>query len=76
MSRSYVVFGKVITLPFTTYIFIKSLYNCVQFCNTPPLLLQFSFGLLLFRALDSQFVFYHAPDKLIFVLPRIGHNPL
>lgn len=70
-------FGKSFVCQLTCHIvLIKSLYNCVQFRNTPPLLLQLSFGLLLFRALNSQFVFYHAPDKLIFVLPRIGHNPL
>ena len=28
MSRSYVVFGKVRTLPFTTYIFIEALGEC------------------------------------------------
>ena len=76
MSRSYVVFGKVLSSPFTTYIFIKSLYNRVQFCNMPFLLLQLSFGLFLFRVLDSQLVFHHATDKFILVLPRIGHNTL
>ena len=33
MSRSYVVFGKVITLPFTTYIFIQTLKDAAQFCD-------------------------------------------
>ena len=38
MSRSYVVFGKVRTLPFTTYIFIETLDNRVNFRDTAGML--------------------------------------
>ena len=76
MSRSYVVFGKVRTLPFTTYIFVKSLYNHVKFRDTPSLFLQLSLRLLLFCALDSQLVFHNPSNKFALVLLSIGHYTL
>ena len=42
MSRSYVVFGKVITLPFTTYIFVKLLDDGVDFADALGLLCKLS----------------------------------
>ena len=70
-------FGKPFVCQLARHIvLVKSLYNRVQLRNTPLLLLQFSFRLFLFRALDSQLVFYHTPNKFILVLPCIGHNTL
>jgi hypothetical protein len=44
MSRSYVVFGKAITLPFTTYIFIQPLEDGGEFRN--PFFCRFQLFLL------------------------------
>ena len=76
MSRSYVVFGKVRTLPFTTYIFIKPLDDLVQILHALlrpgegfPLLCQFR--------LPAGFVLrQHFLGEIIPEQAHIGQRPL
>ena len=74
MSRSYVVFGKVITLPFTTYIFVKLLDDGVNFVDSLSLLFK-----LPFSSCQLLCLFIHRPaddflDKFIFIILHIGNN--
>ena len=76
MSRSYVVFGKVRTIPFTTYIFVQLLHQSVQF-GVALLRLGNLFPAVLDRFLLAQTG--RLPDtlnKLLLVVADIPAYPL
>ena len=74
MSRSYVVFGKVITLPFTTYIFINPAHQLFQF---PGTFLSRRQSLFLFgnvAGLLCRLCFLDCPHKLSTIILRVVRN--
>ena len=68
MSRSYVVFGKVRTLPFTTYIFVKSLEKLVKLFvpRQQPIQLPLLPGSLVLRHFRGAA--HHGFDEIVLVL--------
>ena len=75
MSRSYVVFGKVRTLPFTTYIFVNSLEDHIQLRDAFFRLCQHSLFLCQRLVTLPQAPFRRPLDKVVLVLRYIPMLP-